>query len=312
MVKGDFKLVKNMNEQIVLNLIREHNIISSSELVHKTGMMPSTIFNILKDLTSLGLILNLGKGESTEKGGKKPFIWKVNGAPYYSIGIDLEIGEIVAVVLDFAGERVWERRFKVEPVKTAEELIERLKETINSVISESKIEMEKILGVGIAVAGVVSNTNGTVITTDILGQVNLTIKPALEEHFPFQVLVENNANAAAIGAKWVGVGAKYQNSITVLTELGSNVGGMGIGLILHNRLYKGATSCAGELNTPLPKLGDILVSIKSLLHKGLFLSEYMNHMDDIAIHTIVCADKEGDYAALLFVNRGWDIFERFT
>ncbi len=52
MQAGDHKLLKSINERLVLNLIRLSKVISSSDLVQVTGMQPSTIFNILRALTS--------------------------------------------------------------------------------------------------------------------------------------------------------------------------------------------------------------------------------------------------------------------
>ncbi|OYV85623.1 MAG: hypothetical protein B7Z63_05230, partial [Ignavibacteriae bacterium 37-53-5] len=65
MQTGDLKLVKSINDRLVLNLIRVNKIMSSSDLVKITGMRPSTIFNILKDMAARSLVINLGKGEST-------------------------------------------------------------------------------------------------------------------------------------------------------------------------------------------------------------------------------------------------------
>ena len=59
------RVVKDINEQLVLKLIQEHQIISSSDLVKITGMRPSTIFNILKELSAKSFVSFYGKGEST-------------------------------------------------------------------------------------------------------------------------------------------------------------------------------------------------------------------------------------------------------
>src|SRR3990167_9805019 len=72
------RVVKDINEQLVLNLIQENEIISSTDLVKITGMRPSTIFNILKVLSERSLVSFHGKGYSTEKGGKKPYLWRLN------------------------------------------------------------------------------------------------------------------------------------------------------------------------------------------------------------------------------------------
>src|SRR3989304_692670 len=98
------RVVKDINEQLVLNLIQENEIISSTDLVKITGMRPSTIFNILKVLSERSLVSFHGKGDSTEKGGKKPYLWRLNKEAAYIIGLDIEVGEIASVILDFSGK----------------------------------------------------------------------------------------------------------------------------------------------------------------------------------------------------------------
>src|SRR5512147_2940290 len=91
------KVVKDINERVVLKLIQEQDIISSSDLVKITGMRPSTIFNILKELSAKSFVSFYGKGESTKKGGKKPFNWNLNKDAACTIGLDIEVGEMTSV-----------------------------------------------------------------------------------------------------------------------------------------------------------------------------------------------------------------------
>jgi N-acetylglucosamine repressor len=103
-------VVKDINEQLVLRLVQGHETISSSELVKITGMRPSTIFNIIKELSSKSFVQFYGKGESTDKGGKKPFVWTLNKEAAYTIGLDIEVGEMTSVILDFGGGIVAKKR----------------------------------------------------------------------------------------------------------------------------------------------------------------------------------------------------------
>jgi hypothetical protein len=122
MQTGDLKLVKNINDRLVLNLIRVNKILSSSDLVRITGMRPSTIFNILKDMAAQSLVINLGKGESTEKGGKKPYLWSLNNEAAFALGVDVEVGELTAVILNFCAEIVAKKIYRIDKFETLDEL----------------------------------------------------------------------------------------------------------------------------------------------------------------------------------------------
>ena len=197
------RVVKDINEQLVLKVIQEHEIISSSDLVKITGMRPSTIFNILKELSSKSLVSFYGKGDSTEKGGKKPYMWTLNNEAAYVLGLDIEVGEMTAVILDFSGSIIAKKIFKLEIGRTVDELAVTIKKVVEEVIVETNIERDKILGLGIAFAGIVDYEKGIVAMSSVLPEMNFPLLDKLKE-LPFPVIIENNANAAAVGLKWNG------------------------------------------------------------------------------------------------------------
>lgn len=303
MLKGDFKFLKNMNEQIVLNLIRENKIISSSELVQATGMRPSTIFNILKDLSAKSLVINLGKGESTDKGGKKPFIWKLNGEAHFVVGLDVESKEIKSVILNMEGQVVTAHNFPKTPARDIETLVSNIKLCVDEVIKESGIEADKFIGIGIAFAGVIDSKAGKIVTTDVIPRLNFDLMSGLDKALDYPVMIDNNANVAALGAAWVGNGKNFRNSITVLAQFNQNVGGIGIGLILNGELHRGKSSCAGELNKHLPKMRDVLISLNNKMEEGHILREYNDNISAIDLKVVIEAAKKEDKVAIELIKR---------
>ena len=71
-ITGDYRLVKSLNSHIVLNLIRTRGPIYGADLAKITGMRPSTIMSILRNLEKKGLIFKSGTGASSVQGGRKP------------------------------------------------------------------------------------------------------------------------------------------------------------------------------------------------------------------------------------------------
>ena len=114
---------------------------------------------------------------------------------------------------------------------------------------------------GIAFAGVVNRETGTIVIGDIFPNMNIPLLNELNKHFSFPIIMENNANACAIGTKWLGVARGKKNFMTILIELDYDVSGMGIGIVINEDLYHGSSYCAGELNVHLPKLREMLENI---------------------------------------------------
>ena len=83
---GNQSLLKKLNSNVILNLIRTNAPISGASLAKTTGMRPSTVQNILKNLEKKGLISNIGIGNSTKMGGRRPTLWKICGNYGYVVG----------------------------------------------------------------------------------------------------------------------------------------------------------------------------------------------------------------------------------
>jgi len=292
------RVVKDINEQLVLKLIQEHEIISSSDLVKITGMRPSTIFNILKELSAKSFVSFYGKGESTKKGGKKPYIWTLNKDAAYVIGLDIEVGEITSVVLDFSGGIIAKKNIKFDIGRTVEELAENIIKVVNDTIALNNIDRDRILGVGIAFAGIVDYQNGIVIMSSVLPEMNFPLLEKLSG-LPFHVLIENNANAAALGLKWNGNDKTKTNYLTILVEIDQNVSGLGIGIVINDELYRGASYSAGELYPHLPTLKEILSSIRSRFVESDILVNYSSSLESIDVEFLLETAKKGDKIARL-------------
>lgn len=303
MQTGDLKLIKSINDRLVLNLIRVNKIMSSSDLVRITGMRPSTIFNILKDMAAKSLVINLGKGESTDKGGKKPYLWSLNSGAAYALGVDVEVGELTAVILDFGAEIVAKKIYKIDKFEELDELVHHINVIVEDILSESMIDRTKVIGLGVAVAGIVDNNRNLVVMTDVFQEMNVPMLDALRKHYPFAVTVENNANASAVGDKWIGVSRESRNSMTVLMEFDRNVHGFGIGVIINEELYRGSSFCAGELNMPMSDLVEMLTNLRSELRSGPILRQYDSSPSMIDTRIMIDAAKKNDPVALLFFKR---------
>lgn len=294
-------VVKDINEQLVLKLIQEHGIISSSDLVNITGMRPSTIFNIIKELSGKSFISFYGKGESTKKGGKRPYVWTLNKSAAYVIGLDIEVGEMTSVVLDFGGNVISNKIIKLDTGNTVDELAKIIKKVVYNTIAENNLKEEKILGVGIAFAGIVDYQSGIVVMSSVIPEMNFPLLKKLSI-LPFPVLIENNANAVALGLKWIGNHQTKRNYITVLLELDKNVSGLGIGIVINNELYRGTSFSAGELYPHLPSLKDIISTVRNRFTESEILKNYISSIENIDIEILMKAAKNGDKVANLIFS----------
>ena len=101
----------------------------------------------------------------------------------------------------------------------------------------------RVVAASVAVPGTVDKCNKTVVEAPNLSALdNFPLKQALEDRLHLPVLLENDANAAAVGEMWLGAARGARNIICV--TLGTGVGG---GIILDGKLWRGTYGSAGEL-----------------------------------------------------------------
>lgn len=101
----------------------------------------------------------------------------------------------------------------------------------------------RIAAVSIMVPGTVDTKNAVVVQAPNLPSLtNFPLQAVLEERFGWPVLLENDANAAAVGEMWLGAARGRRDVVSV--TLGTGVGG---GVILDGELWRGAHGSAGEI-----------------------------------------------------------------
>ncbi len=185
----------------------------------------------------------------------------------------------------------------------SKELVQEISTVVKGIIKESRLESKKILGIGVAVAGVVNSDTGVVVMTDILPETNLPLLEAMRSEFDFHVLIENNANASVVGDKWTGVARDSRNCMNVLAEVDRGVGALGIGFLVNEELYRGSSFSAGEINPSMPDLHDMILDVRTHLADGKILKDYDKAPGNIDINIMIEAAKDGDNIAIAFFER---------
>ncbi|MFQ5965137.1 MAG: ROK family protein [Candidatus Scalinduaceae bacterium] len=124
-----------------------------------------------------------------------------------------------------------------------DEMIKFLISFARETVEKSKLTMEKICGVGIGFPGPLDVESGIVFNPpNLIGWNNVPLKHILKKEFKIPVSIENDANSAALGEWWKGVGTGT-NSLICIT-LGTGIGG---GIILDGNVWHGASWIAGEI-----------------------------------------------------------------
>jgi glucokinase len=174
-------------------------------------------------------------------------------ASKYTVSVDMGGTKILASVLN-TYEGIIARDKKPTNVEAGTSTyINDIIQLINSVIDKSGIKSNQVVSVSLGVPGSVNPLTGIIGLAPNLGLKNYNIKKALQKKIKYPVLIENDVNLAALGIKHFGVGKKAKNLLVV--SIGTGIGG---GIILNEKLYRGSKFVAGEIgHIPVEKNGPL-------------------------------------------------------
>jgi glucokinase-like ROK family protein len=238
---ADLSLMREFNESLVLNVIRQARRICRTDIAERTHLSRSTVSSIINDLLAANLVHEVGAGCS--RGGRRPIMLEFNSRAGYVIGVDLGATHLLVLLTDLEAQPVvrLEEPFAVE--EGPEAGLERIVQLIEQALKQAGLDMGRIFGVGIGIPGPLDFATGKPIFPPIMpGWHDTPIRERLRERLGKPVHLDNDANLGAIGEYWWGAGRGARN--VAFVKVGT---GIGCGLILEGHIYRGEIGSAGEI-----------------------------------------------------------------
>lgn len=286
-IRNSSYLRKN-NLRVILKEILKHQPVSKSQVARKLNVNSSTISQLLKPFVDRKIILESSQGPSS--GGRPPQLLTINPSAAFSVVVDLS-GYLVRIALvdsTLKINKLQEFNLKHKIYEGLEQLIENVKETL------STVNGNRILGVCIAVSGVLDAHTGRVSSSLIEGLENIRIIEFLQKRLNLPILVENDANLSALG-EFMNLEEDIRNMFYI--HLGDGLGG---GMILDKSIFKGDRGYAGEIGRmiyncePFTTVGDVYSHIlneyssKKEIPSKMLINLLFNVVQNVLSITDIC------------------------
>ena len=159
----------------------------------------------------------------------------------YTIGIDLGGTNLRAAAIDHSGKML-------DKISGATKFTEGREAVISDIVGEisklrTKHGADGLAGIGVGVPGFIRIKEGLITNSNNLPYLeNVPVRDEISRRLGTRVILENDANAAALGEKWIGAGRGVDDLI--LLTLGTGIGG---GIIYEGRVIRGFAGMAGEI-----------------------------------------------------------------
>jgi N-acetylglucosamine repressor len=230
---------KNSIKIKTLELIKNSNGISRSELAKELDITPAGVGKVVNRFLENGIIEETSVGVST--GGRRPLILKINEKKIGEIlGVSLAPRFIQMVIGDISGKILKSKKYSLK--KRLLEKEHNILELTEKLIEREIKKNSDINIISVVMNGMVDSENGISIFSPHYNWKNINLKKRFENRFRVKVFVENDVRAMALTEKIFGSCKDNQNFVVM--NIGDGVGGS---IFLNDAPYHGYGSISGEL-----------------------------------------------------------------
>jgi len=233
--------LRRHNRAVVLELVRTQGPISRAALARTGHLSMPAVMDIVSGLLDEGLIQEIGVGPSS--GGRRPVLLELVPQAYCAIGLEVGARTLRAVVTDLHATVTQRINVPSEMERGPEALLEQVRHVLDEILAQHIASFGGVLGIGLALpAPVLNSASMSFSPPSYPGWGQLQLGELMADGYGIPVLVDNDANAAALGELLYGAGRGVRNMFYVLVDRG--IGGAAI---VDGQLYRGSDGGAGEL-----------------------------------------------------------------
>jgi predicted NBD/HSP70 family sugar kinase len=254
---GSLGSLRELNRGRVVTALREMGVASRADIARRTRLSRSTVSTIVGHLLDDGLVVN-HEGDSpaiTAAGaGRPPTLITLAPAAGAAVGIDFGKRHLAVAVAALSHTILAETWSEMPEDYPAARGLDAAADLVRKLLRRSHTPRERVLGVGMGLPGPIHTVTGTIGSSAILpGWVGVRGADEMQARLSLPVAVENDANLGALAELTWGGGRGCAHLAYLKVS-----NGIGAGMIVEGRLFRGAGGTAGEVgHTILDETGDI-------------------------------------------------------
>lgn len=311
------ELKKVLQKQKITKLLYLNRALTNPEINKQVGLSTPKIISLLNELKNEGLVEEIGQADSS--GGRRPVLYGLKRDALYTVGITINLFRTTIFIFDGKNDAICDPVILEISISKGIDIIDLIVDQTNDLIDVQKIDRKKIIGVGIEIPGLVNFELGVNYTHLKTKQPLLKV---FEEKLGLPAIIENDAKARTYAELKFGAAKEKKNVLVLELDWG-----IGLGMVLNGKLYRGKNSLAGEFgHLPMADNGILCAcgkqgcletiasgtAIARMAREGIkngrssLLTSLVNEdLDKIEPKTVVQAANAGDqYSITILTNVG--------
>jgi len=235
------ELTKAINQFNILNTIRNAGLISRVEIAALTGQSRAAVTNITARLLKEKIIVEKETKTSSSRGRRRVLL-ALNPTAAYVVGVKLSAFQVSFAVTNMQADVLSSLIMPVRIGKKSVEFVaDLIEEGIRHCVSEARLNMRKISGIGIGIPGLVDSEKEITLWSPLFKRGNRTMRELIQDRFNIKTHIENDANTVTLAQQWFGEGRGVDNFLVVTVEHG-----VGMGIVVNGQLYRGVKGIGAE------------------------------------------------------------------
>ena len=237
MIEVNHSKIKETNRKKIIKLLLEKDEITKLDISRELDISITTVSTNISELKKIGIVEDVRSLEST--GGRKAMAIKLNENCKYGLGIALTPRHVKLSLINLRSEDVELLRIRHDN-NSIEDIINIVSYNIQSLLEKNNVKADQLLGIGISIPGTVDTQNGIIKNCYLLNIKDFNIKEKFE-YLNVPIYVDNEANLSAY--------YEYLNKKDIVDNLlyVSITDGLGLGIIINGRIYRGSNNSSGEM-----------------------------------------------------------------
>jgi predicted NBD/HSP70 family sugar kinase len=237
-LKGDQSTTRALNRRLVLNQIRHDGPLSRAAITAAVGLSPAGVTFVTAELIAEGLLVE--REALLGASGRRPVPLDIDYSSKLSIGLKVMVECVIGVITDLATRVIAETQIAL-PDSRPETVVKVSARVAERLLSQAKVNRSRVIGIGLTLAGQVDAEEGVCRQMQRFGWRDVPIAAMLADVVSVPVWVDNDANAFAVAQHLFGSARGLQSIAAIAMGRG-----VGAGLVVHGRLYRGGSGAAGE------------------------------------------------------------------
>jgi predicted NBD/HSP70 family sugar kinase len=225
------------NRRMVLGHVHAAGKIGRAEIARASGLSTQAVSNIIADLQADDILHE--KGRLASGRGLPAVQYAVNPEGGYALGIEIRPNALFAAMLNLSGETVFTHRIALDDARP-EAVNQHLQDLAQDL--GKRVPTDRLLGAGVVMPGPFGQTGLTGTAAELPDWEHINIQDMFSNTLGTEVIVENDANAAAIAESLNGAGKRIKNFAYLYFGTG-----IGLGIVSQGKLLAGAFGNAGEI-----------------------------------------------------------------